>query len=176
MLRDISCGERQALADLYDRYADQMMAVGRKYIDQKSTVEAVIHEVFLEVWERAHDYEPDRGTVYTWLMIRMRSRALDKVRYEERRDHPTLEEAATDQEADRGDPYAALEHSWIRRAVDDLPERLRAVLVCTYFCDMTGREIADQLDVPVGTVRSRLRTARRKLEYRVRGDTAVRDE
>ncbi|MFB6373993.1 MAG: sigma-70 family RNA polymerase sigma factor [Bradymonadaceae bacterium] len=178
LIRDIQGGDREALATLYDRYADQLMAVGSKYLSNEAVVEELIHDLFLQVWRSAHDYDADRGSVCTWLMVRMRSRALDKLRYEDRRDHDRLEDAACAGllTADEN-PAEDFEHDWIRRSVRELPERLQGVLVYTYYHELTGPEVAGRLDIPVGTVRSRLADARRRLrKHVVPDDETVADE
>ena len=168
LLLDIAEGDRDALGELYDRFASDMMAVGHKFLSDDSIVEEVIHDVFLEVWRSAHTYDDERGSVRTWLMVRMRSRSLDKLDYENRRNHEDIGDAPVeDLETTEGHPGTLLRREWIRESVRDLPEKLRDVLIGTYYYGMTGRELSDELDIPVGTVRSRLRTARQKVRESV---------
>src|SRR5688572_30117813 len=73
-------GDREALALVYDRHSGPMLAVGVRIVRDRGEAEEILHDVFLEAWKRAGDYDPSRGTVRTWLMLRMRSRCLDYVK------------------------------------------------------------------------------------------------
>src|SRR5689334_2088119 len=71
-------GDRAAMAALYDRHASLLMALAVRMLQDRSQAEELLHDVFLEAWHHARDYDPGRGTVRAWLLTRMRSRALDR--------------------------------------------------------------------------------------------------
>ena len=76
---ELARGGREALAELYDRHSPAMLGLGLKLLRDRGEAEEILHDVFLEAWKRAGDYDPSRGSVRTWLMLRMRSRCLDRI-------------------------------------------------------------------------------------------------
>ena len=80
LVRAMAGGDRRALAALYDRHASYLLALGLRILKNRGEAEDLLHDVFLEVWRSAGDYDLNRGRVRTWLVIRMRSRALDVVK------------------------------------------------------------------------------------------------
>src|SRR5437879_1266503 len=78
LIQGAAAGDRQCLAALYDRYAPALLAIGRRILGDRREAEDLLHDVFLEVWRQAGDYDEARGTVRAWLLMRMRSRALDR--------------------------------------------------------------------------------------------------
>ncbi len=76
----IASGDKGALAQLYDRYASVLTGLGMKILKDKGEVESLLHDVFVDVWQNAGSYDPDRGTVKTWLCLRMRSHGLERSR------------------------------------------------------------------------------------------------
>jgi RNA polymerase sigma-70 factor (ECF subfamily) len=166
LVEAIAAGDREALGELYDRYASALMALGLRRLGDREEVEDVLHDVFLEVWRRADTYESSRGTVQTWLMLRMRSRTLDRARTVRRNRLDSLDDVDTDSPDWRApdDPASHAEHARLRQVIDGLPARLRQVLGLTYFRGHTCREASELLDIPLGTVKSRLAAARERLE------------
>lgn len=152
-MQQLCAGQADALAQLYDRYAPIMLALGRRILNDEREAHDLLHDVFLEVWEHARDYDAGRGSVRTWLLIRMRSRALDR----KSSAYWSKRSAAT--QADRVDDAhltLAPERLSVRAALEELPADVRHALELSYFGGMTGPEIAAHLDIAEGTVRSRL--------------------
>src|SRR5512140_792397 len=73
----MAAGDRQALATLYERHSALLLGLALRIVREKREAEDLLHDVFLEAWRSAKDFDPKRGRVRTWLAIRMRSRALD---------------------------------------------------------------------------------------------------
>jgi RNA polymerase sigma-70 factor, ECF subfamily len=157
LVRALSKGDAQALASLYDRYGSVLLALGQRILGSPREAEDLLHDVFLEVWRRAADYDRGRGTVRAWLMMRMRSRALDRKRAQGRT-RVVLAEDGRLPEADAGgeDPALAPDREVVRKAVAKLPPDQRAVLELGYFEGLTSSEIAERIEIPVGTVKSRV--------------------
>ena len=87
-MASVAAGDTQALATLYDSYAPLLLGLGMKILQDRAEVEDLLHDVFVEVWQKAGSYEPARGTVRTWLCLRMRSRALDRTKLSRRTRSP----------------------------------------------------------------------------------------
>jgi RNA polymerase sigma-70 factor (ECF subfamily) len=166
----IAGGDKGALARLYDRYASVMLAVAFRLLGSRRDAEDLLHDVFLEVWKKASTFDPKRASVRTWLLMRLRSRALDRLKSAHAtRVVPMGARGDMLQGADhRADPSAGVERSWVRRAVQALPTHQRAVLELAYFKGLSSSEIAAQLSIPVGTVKSRTAAGMRLLRGALR--------
>jgi RNA polymerase sigma-70 factor (ECF subfamily) len=158
-------GDRAALAALYDRYAPYLLALGHRILGDRREAEDVLHDVFLEVFRVAGQYEEARGTVRAWLLMRMRSRCLDRRKAPGVRRVVAMEQERLP-EVRRGseeDPLLAPDRAAVRTALDALPEDQRTVLVLGYFEGLSSSEIAERLSLPIGTVKSRVAAAIGKL-------------
>lgn len=167
-LAAIARGDRGALGALYDRYAPILMALGVRLLGERREAEDVLHDVFVEVWKHAGEYDPERATVKTWLVLRMRSRCLDRLRSagHSRRESLTGREEVT-LERTRTDKPSAVEDrvdaGRLRGVLATLPDDQKAVIVLGFFDGLSSSEIAEELGIPIGTVKSRVRSAMSKL-------------
>jgi RNA polymerase sigma-70 factor (ECF subfamily) len=163
VIAEAARGDVRALAALYDRYAGLALATARRMVGE-SGAEDLVQDVFMEVWRAAASYDPSRGAVRTWILVRLRSRALDRLRSAPvRREIPT-EDVAPDRAAPPGeDPSLAPDRRVVREALRQLPEDQRQVLELAYFMGMSATEIAERMGSPVGTVKSRTKAAMTKL-------------
>jgi RNA polymerase sigma-70 factor (ECF subfamily) len=160
----IAGGDRKALARLYHRYAASLMAVAQRILGDRREAEDLLHDVFLEVWRHASHYDAARGTVRAWLLMRMRSRSLDRRKSAGFSRSVPLEERRTEEPAPtRDDPALAPDRSRVRRALAELPDEHRVVLELGYFEGLSSSEIAARLELPVGTVKSRVAAALARL-------------
>ncbi len=161
LLRRIARGDTTALGELYDVHAAGLLRLAQRYFKDPSTAEDVLQDVFMEVWEKAGDYDPERGSVTAWLAVRMRSRCLDRVRKESRRAalvrHAAHEPVPTVAAPLGGDGQRAKD----RLAALNTGER--KVVEALFFQDLSSSEAADSLKIPIGTVKSRVRSAMEKL-------------
>jgi len=154
-------GGSAALALLYDRYSGQMLALAQRIVGRGAEAEDVVHDVFLEAWRHAADYDAGRGSVKSWLLLRTRSRSLD-VQKSARVSKQTsgLDDAWL---AELGDPSrdttAGADQARIRRVLIALPPEQREVLLLGYFEGLSSSEIAERVGVPLGTVKSRVAAA-----------------
>jgi RNA polymerase sigma-70 factor (ECF subfamily) len=171
VLRRVAGGEKAALAELYDRHSGVMLALGVRIVRVRRDAEDILHDVFLEAWRHAGDYDPRRGSVKTWLLLRMRSRCLDRVR-----SHAFSRTDALSAEPMRSGQSERMERSIdgarARSLLETLPPGQREVLELGYLQGLSFSEIADVLGIPVGTVKSRVSAAMLKL----REDLGVRKE
>lgn len=160
----IAAGDRAALATLYDRFAPVMMALGRRMLRNEREAEDLLHDVLLEVWRQAADYEPSRGSVRSWLVMRLRSRALDRLKSVAHTRVVSLESVNLPEEpAPAGDPVASHDQQRVHAALARLPPDQRLVLELAYFEGNSLSEIAERQGVPLGTIKSRLARALTKL-------------
>lgn len=146
-------GDRDALSRLYSRHSSVLLGLAMRIVRERREAEDLLHDVFLEAWRSAKDFDPKRGRVRTWLAIRMRSRALDlqkSARVSRNAGDGGLELLVDDQ------PTASPDHARTRAALAELGADQRKVLELAYFEGLSCTEIAARIQIPVGTVKSRI--------------------
>jgi RNA polymerase sigma-70 factor (ECF subfamily) len=165
LLGGVAARSADSLGRLYDRYAPVVYALARRIVVTAEDAEEVVQDVFGQVWRDASRYEAHRATVGGWLVMLTRTRAIDRLRA--RRARPDLG-AGSDQAIA---PVTSLEPSpeqlsitseqaaRVRDALARLPDTLRSLVELAYFEGLTHTEIASRTGVPLGTVKTRLRSA-----------------
>jgi len=163
LIRRAKLGDVEAFAVIYDRHAPIALALGKRILASLGDAQDVLHDVFLEAWQCVREYDSDRASVRTWLLVRMRSRALDRLgrRALEQRIADGLPPCAAMAPPDAVHP----DHRFaLRQALDRLDAALRSSLELMYFGGFTAAEVARHMNVPEGTVRSRVARALLVLE------------
>jgi RNA polymerase sigma-70 factor (ECF subfamily) len=169
-------GDRVALASLYDRHAPVMLALGTRILADRTLAEDVVHDVFLEAWHHAREFDAGRGTVRAWLVTRMRSRSLDR-RGKVQRTARVAESAARESQPAAGaEGIAGPDRERVRQGVAGLPEELSTIVDFAYFEGLSASEIAERLALPIGTVKSRLARAIATLRARIRPEREAQGE
>ncbi len=158
-------GDEAALGEIYDRLASLIFGLSLRVTRDRVIAEDITQEVFLVFWERPLAYDPERGTLRAWLATIAHRRAVDHVRAEERRRISVLGPRLFERDPDRLEDtvLAADEAQRVRRAVEALPGGLREVVELAYFGGRTYRQVGEELGVPEGTAKSRIRLALRRL-------------
>ncbi|MCC7538407.1 MAG: sigma-70 family RNA polymerase sigma factor [Deltaproteobacteria bacterium] len=164
----IAAGDQSALAAFYEGTAAQAFGLALRIVGNRAAAEDVLEEVYVQAWRQADRYAPDRGSPLAWLMMITRTRSLDHVRA--RKADPVKGVAiseALDVPADAPSPEDASAHAeWhgpLHEALDALPAEQREVIDLAYFEGLSHSEIAERLDVPVGTVKTRMRLGMSKV-------------
>ena len=171
-------GDERAIGQLYDRYGAVLYAVAYRIVGQRADAEEVVVEAFAQAWREAPRFEAGRGSVAGWLTMIARSRALDLARARSRRDRITATAAADRPEAPpamgefRPDPGGSLDHEerrrQVRQALDTLSPSQRQAIELAYFEGLSQSEIAERLQEPLGTVKTRVRLGMQKLRETLR--------
>ena len=168
-------GDDDAFAALYDRYCRLAYSVAHKLTDEKQAAEDLTQEAFIKVWRSAQRYRPERGSVRTWILSVVRNQSIDQLRAKATRRRMQEKVEAS---APRYEPSEAFAQVWhearlgrVRKALDALPHVQQQVLELAHFSDLTHKEIAERLRLPVGTVKGRLRLGLDKL----RNNTELRE-
>jgi len=159
LIRRMAEGDADACGRFYDRYARLVYPLILRIVQDSADAADVLQEVFWEAWQAAASYDPARGSPEAWIVMRARTRAIDRVRAVRRRGETfvaPLDEALA---ADRGDPAArADDRAVVADVLERLPEHQREVIELAYFGGLTQTEIAERLKQPLGTVKTRMRT------------------
>ena len=159
----------EALARAYESYARLLVSVARHVLSEASAAEDCVHDALLRVWQAPDSYSTERGTLRAFLISCVRNEALSRLRSgnrrveRERRAH-LLE--APPYESEPADPVDARR---VRAALARLPAEQRDSIECAYFENLTQAQIAERLGVPLGTVKSRVSLALRKLRAELTG-------
>ena len=146
-------GDRSAVALLYQRHQAPLFGLARSLLRSAAEAEDLLHDVFLEAWRRSADYSAERGSVRAWLILRTRSRALDRLKSAARPRGVALELPANTAPADTGDQQR------LRELLAQMPEAQQQVVLLGYFEGLSSAEIGERLGIPIGTVKSRTRAA-----------------
>ena len=166
-------GDESALGELYDRHAGAMLGVALRILKLRQDAEDLVHDVFVEAWQKAADFDGSRGSVRSWLLVRVRSRGVDRLRSlsaARRRGLLGEGESAPDTEGAAVAPvWDGPDRERARKALDGLPDAQRALVELAYFEGMTCTEMAAHCEIPIGTVKSRLAAAMGKLRDALAG-------
>lgn len=154
------------MGHLYDRHAGTVYALARRILTRPEDAEEVVQDVFAQVWRDAARYDHDRASVAGWIVMLARTRAIDRLR--SRRARPDQDHASTPASAPhmasaaRNPEQVAISADTVRHvqsALVELPEAQRSIVELAYYAGLTHAEIAVKTGVPLGTVKTRLRTA-----------------
>lgn len=178
LLDAVTAGSREALAELYDSHSAIMFRLAYRVLNDRCNAEDLLHDVFIEAWHKAGDYDPKRGSVRNWLLTRLRSRAIDRLRTMNlARKHSSNEYQLQQQDIATGSDAAgrAVDFSRACDALQELPPAQRQVVELSYFKGLSCSEIAEHCDVPIGTVKSRLATVVRRLRRQLSANEETTD-
>lgn len=161
LLTAITRGNEQALTTLYDRYHSILFGLLLRIIHNRAEAEDVLQEVFVQIWQRAGNFDETRGKPFTWLVTITRSRAIDRLRSLGSRER-TFEQATRESQDIIFDAeqnaILAQRGAVVRHALAELSEEQQLVLKLAYFDGFSQSEIAEKLNSPLGTVKTRMRT------------------
>jgi RNA polymerase sigma factor (sigma-70 family) len=168
LLQRIGRGDEEAFRALFQRYAPTARALALRILRQPFLADETVQEAFLAVWRTPGRYEDGRGSVRAWLMSAVHHRAVDLVRREEahrRRAESALPELTPRDPAERVVDAVGLpeERAAVRAALDELPDKQREVIELMYFEGLSQSRVAEQMGIPLGTVKSRVLLAMRRM-------------
>lgn len=161
LLRAIAAGDELSLSFLYDRYKTILFSVIFRILNNRAEAEDILQDTFFQVWQKAANFDETRGRGFTWLVTLARSRSIDRVRslVSQQRIAESSTVAVSEQIIDVEDETI---HKHQRQAVrgimNELPEEQRKILHLAYFEGLSQSEIAEKLNAPLGTVKTRMRS------------------
>ena len=170
LIQQSAAGEKEALEELYSRYGTAVYSMARYMLRNEALAEEAAQEVFLNIWLKAASYNAERGRPKAWVMSVAHHKIVDIIRSRRRNiamahpnDYETLELMPSSQRATDDQALTNLEGERIRKALAILPPAQREVIDLAYFHGLSQSEIAQKLDQPLGTVKTRVRLAMQKL-------------
>src|SRR5699024_3346450 len=158
LLKNISMGSRHSFDLLYEKHISFVFRIALHVTGNKQEAEDVCHDVFLEVYQKAVQYQVSKGSVEAWLAIRTKSRALDLVRKKKPLLQNTLEELLSGEEAGADKQFLSeFEKDTVLKALEHLPKEQREAIYRSYFQEKTHKEIASTMNRPLRSVKSLIR-------------------
>jgi len=177
LVRSIAAGDQEALRSLYQRTHRLVFTLAMRICNSRENAEEVTVDVFHDVWRRSAQYDPNGGSVVGWIMNQARSRAIDRVRFEQRKKrvapserqdgHVELAATAVDVDAEAG-------RRLLQAALTSLTRDERDAVETAFFSELSYSETAARLGQPLGTVKTRIRSALAKLRKAVKGEEGGR--
>jgi RNA polymerase sigma-70 factor, ECF subfamily len=158
--------DRQAFAELFDHFAPRVKSFMMRKGASAEQAEDLVQETMIAVWSKAALYAPDRGSVATWIFTIARNLRIDRLRREKSNQFTDLDDydAPSDDPAQDEALRRVQEDSAVAKALAQIPAEQRELLILSYVEDMPQSEIAARLQIPLGTVKSRMRLAYRRLK------------
>jgi RNA polymerase sigma-70 factor (ECF subfamily) len=170
LLRRIGQGDRRSFEALYDRCAGVLFSTAYHVLNNQEAAEDTLQDVFIQIWEKAPLYDPSRGKPLTWAVTLTRNKAIDRLRSTRRRNRLQEEvqrESETLEQFDSGSSFDAVASgetgTLVREAIRMLSRDQREAIELAFLESLTQSEIAERLQVPLGTVKARIRRGMTKL-------------
>jgi len=170
-LRDAAAGNTRALASLYDETCSLVYGIALRILRNEADAEEITSDVYSQVWRNASSFDGTRGSVNAWLTMLARSRSIDRLRSRARaRKEETLDLAVNVPcagETPERASWLGQQRSIVRRALETLSPEQREAIELAYFSGLTQTELAERLQQPLGTIKTRIRLGMIKLRERL---------
>ncbi len=173
-MRRVAHGDEVAIAELYDRFVGLVFKASRQVLSSRAEADDAVQETFVRLWQTADRFDPGRARLVTWVMLITRRHLIDRLR----RKGARPEQLGLDSAIESLGPVTPVPHEpggehdleVLRRRVAELPELQRIVIERTYLQGFTLREVSEQLNTPLGTVKSALSRGLARLRDRMASD------
>ncbi len=176
-IRRLAGGDREAFDDLYRRYASAAYGLAYRLTGQQALAQDAVHDAYMALWRAPEAYDASRGAFRTFFLSLVHHRAVDTIRREQRlrdrQDRAANLEPATSEDVAEGvvaDDMLGLRRTRVRESLSALSEVQRQVIEMAYFQGKTQAAIAEELSIPLGTVKTRTLAAMRKLRSALDGE------
>ncbi|MGB2636187.1 MAG: sigma-70 family RNA polymerase sigma factor [Candidatus Acidiferrum sp.] len=164
MLARIGKKDEEALSALYDRYSGLVFSEARRILRDTGAAEEILQDLFFQVWRTAERFDPARGSLAGWLLVAARNRAISKLRKKSRQTEELNENSVSFSVKVESHAAQNLLLDKVRTVMGTLPESQREALECAYFEGMSHSEIAEKTGQPLGTIKTRIRSAMETLK------------
>ena len=180
LLQRIAEGDSKALRELHIKTARPLHSMAMKILSNSSEAEEVIQDIFVLVWKNAHKFNFEKAKVFTWMAVMMKNRCIDRIRAKKRR-IPLYEvddyTEASITEPDSKNAVDLLKQKEkagiVLEAVKQLPDPQREVIELVFYKEMTHVQVAEHLDISIGTAKSRIRYAYQRLRDALSGNSNI---
>ena len=157
LVESLKLRDENAYSYLYDNYSKALFTIIYQVVPRQESAEDILQQVFLKIWKNIESYDASKGRIYTWMINLARNQALDHIRSKEfnkqNKTSELTENVYKDEVAAEG-----IRDSGLNKVLEQLPEENRKLLEFSYFQGYTQAEISEMMNIPLGTVKTRLRT------------------
>lgn len=160
----MAAGDKAALGRLYDLLGRPLYSLALRITGDSAEAQDVVQDVFLQLWNKAAEFQPSRGSYFSWAATLTRNRALDRIRTRKRRGEILRDSAGDIEPARPNDDLDSADTLWIREkavavraALAGLPTEQRQAIELAFFSGLTQQQISERLGDPLGTVKARIR-------------------
>jgi RNA polymerase sigma-70 factor (ECF subfamily) len=172
LIQAIAAGDQGALHSLYERTHPIVFTLILRITANRETTDELTIDVFHDVWRRASTYDPADGSVVGWIMNQARCRAIDRLRFDQRKKRTNTYPATLSPTTDIADPQQSAvfeeQSRLLRAALEVLSLEERQVIENAFFSELSYPEVAEKLNQPLGTVKTRIRSGLAKLRQALR--------
>jgi len=171
LVRRIALGDRIAFGEFYDRHHQTLFAVALRILANPASAEDVLQDVFIQVWERASQYDRGLGRPLGWAVVMTRNKAIDRLRARQRRSRLSERAAQESVEPDvfTSSPGDEDRGEHLRNALTILPSDQRSAIELAFFEGLSQTEIAERMHEPLGTIKARIRRGMLRLRDKLKG-------
>lgn len=178
LMRRVATGDQSAIGDLYDRFGSLVYRMAYQTMPTRADAEDAVQEIFVRLWRTADRYDPKRAALVTWVMLLSRRHLVDRLRRSQARLKPTSFGDSAGQAPDTAaEEVARLEHVEryrdVLELIKTLPDLQQRVVIRAYLGGQTLRQIGEELNTPIGTVKSALSRALVRLRERAVEEAAI---
>jgi len=171
LIAAICKGEESAIETLYERYHRYAYALSYRILHDPLASEDIVQDAFLSIWRKASSYQAQNGSVQSWIQAIVRHRAIDKIRASAHRDYQWTPLQADNEQDPPSEERDVWEQAWqseqhriIHEVMEHIPSEQRMVIELAYFGGLTHAEISEQYQIPLGTVKGRMRLGLQKMK------------
>lgn len=154
--------DEQAMSELYDRYAANLYGLASKIVGSDEIAQDIVQDSFVKIWRKVESYDDQKGTFFTWMLNITRNTAIDFVRKTKKENESSIQDVKTDVYS--SNDSISVDTIGLSNLVDKLQEDQRILIEYIYLKGYTQQEVSDELDIPLGTVKTRIRSAMAELK------------
>ena len=175
LLERVGGGDQEAFAQLYDRFSPGLYSMALKIMSDAAEAQDALQDAFTHIWRKAATFDRARSSGFTWAVMVLRNKAIDRLRVRARVIRiagRAAEEFSTHTEFDEsaGEPDLREMRTRVRSALTNIPAEQQRAVELAFFSDLTHEQIAEQLGAPLGTIKARIRRGLLKLRDLLKGD------
>ncbi len=153
--------DKEALAYLYDHYVPALYGVINRIVKAEDVAEEVLQDTFIRIWDKIHSYDQDKGRLFTWMLNIARNLSIDKLRSKEFSRKNKTDQLENNVSLINSDAYVEqnIQDTGLRDLLRSLSPEQQMIVNLIYFEGYTHTEVSEEFDIPLGTVKTRLRSA-----------------
>jgi RNA polymerase sigma-70 factor, ECF subfamily len=171
----LALADRRAIDLIYENYAETLLGLIKRIVESHEVAEEVLQDTFIKIWKNARKYEPSKGRLFTWFANIARNTAIDRLRSAgfRQQQKTTSTENLVDMNV-MGSENAQIEDTGLSAVLASLDPKYRELIELTYFQGYSQRDIEKELGIPLGTIKTRLRTAINELRSKLNNDHVMK--